>query len=390
MRRATLLCLVGVSAMLALAQVTAMPVSAQRRCGTDKQGNPIECEPRENNGQQPEVPPPTATFTETPKPTATFTPKPTQTNTPEPTASLAPVAAAIVPPPAPKPNGPDCSPSPWALIAGAALLGAGGLGLYMSRTGGGAPGSSWQTFRGQQGEGALSASYRSIANSSGDQSPGAGAGNAFAYQPSGAQQRLVNTAFGDGSVRPNDRLRGAGPSTSGWTQILASVALLAGAGVLAALGLGSAGIVPCGSVVPAALGGGLLGAALGAGFRAGLLRKPPASGHGGHAGHAADGFPHAEGFGVDVPDSGAVSLDAELDLVPDFELQHDDVHVVLNTGHISTGPTVAAKKSAVHFDAGLGAALDVDAGEARLPGAREEGSSGEGDADGDDEDAKGS
>ena len=38
----------------------------------------------------------------------------------------------------------------------------------------------------------------------------AGDGDRFAYAHSGAQQMLINTAFGDASYRANDRLRTAG------------------------------------------------------------------------------------------------------------------------------------------------------------------------------------
>ncbi len=339
MKRAILYSTFALCASVLLLQQTAMHVSAQG-CGTDKQGNPIECEPKKR--QQPQAAAPTATFTDTPKPTATSTPKPTQTNTPKPTASLTPIAAVIIPPP-PTPDQPGCTTSPWAPIAGAALLGLGFAGYY------------WSYFSGSAGQGfgggrAWRAGDAAGAASEFDRAFGAQPQDAFAYEASGAQQQVVNTAFGSASAHANDRLRNAGPGPRWWGSIASLMALLSGGATLAALGLGSAGAVSCGSVLPAALGGALLGAALGVGGR--LLSKPSGSGHVGHGRQVSDEFQRAEGFGVDISGSGAVSLDAALDVAPDFEFRHDDVRAVLNHGGISGGPTVATKTPNVHFAGG--------------------------------------
>lgn len=319
MNRPSSTALLSLSFLLALGLSTLLTSSAVAQKCFDEKKNPIECPPGEKDrkAQKPTAVPPTAT----PEPTATLTPKPTETKTPVPAASEVAIAAVPVPPPPPNPNSPDCPPSPIALIAGMALFGAGALGSYLSRPRSGTPGGSWLAWRGVQGEGALGASYRTAGGAAGGQSPGdqqdgsdaRGSDDGFAYQHSGAQQVLVNTAFGTASGRPNDRLGNAGPSSGGLGRTLSAMALFAGAGALAAMGIQSVGAVACSSTLPAALGAGLLGAAISL-----LLSRRS-------------------------PRGGSLSLDANLDLVPPFEYHRDEVRATLNSGSTTTA---VAKKSA--------------------------------------------
>jgi hypothetical protein len=66
------------------------------------------------------------------------------------------------------------------------------------------------------GRGTWHAAGRNLMNSDGFNP---GPQNGFAYTHSGAQQQLINTAFGDAPYRANDRLRNSGPRNGWWGEL---------------------------------------------------------------------------------------------------------------------------------------------------------------------------
>jgi hypothetical protein len=234
-----LLVVMGVALWSSLPQAT-----AHGKTCYDKNKDPIPCDAppvKEKQKRPTPTAPATATAAATATASASPTFTPTLTPTPEPSATpAAKIVAALAPPATPGgTSSTACKPSPLGgPLAGAGLL-AVGLVLRIAAR------------------------------------PGGQASDAFGYQPSAPQQRLINTAFGQESGGANGRLNTAGPSSAGSptgngligplgraSRWLSLAPILAGAGLVGASGLGSVLSAPCGWSLPAGVLGTMVGALL--------------------------------------------------------------------------------------------------------------------------------